>query len=92
MITKWPEPIKREGPYRVYKGHRYTVYDDGNSAETLYQTDLAVAAMERLRLLKKRADAVMEMYKTDRLSASLHFYAWEQLSEALSQIDMPEES
>jgi hypothetical protein len=49
-LVDWPEPIKREGPYKVYKGHQYTVYDDGNSAETPYQTDLAEAALARLRL------------------------------------------
>lgn len=46
----WPEPITRDGPYKVYKGTKYGVYDDGHSAETPYQTDLAEAAMSRLQI------------------------------------------
>lgn len=49
-MPKWPDPIVRDGPYKVYKGHKYAVYDDGNSAETPYQTDLANAAMARLKV------------------------------------------
>ena len=51
-IENWPampEPIRRDGPYRMYKGGRYTVYDDGHSAETPYQTDRADALEARLR-------------------------------------------
>lgn len=44
-----PDEITRDGPYRVYKGGRYAVYDDGNSAETPYQTDRANALEARLR-------------------------------------------
>lgn len=49
-IPAWPAYIERQGPYKVYKGTQYTVYDDGNSAETPYQTDLAEAALARLRV------------------------------------------
>ena len=51
-IENWPAKppeITREGAYRVYKGHQYTVYDDGHSAETPYQTDRADALEARLR-------------------------------------------
>jgi hypothetical protein len=51
-IENWPAmppEITRDGPYRVYKGRQYTVYDDGHSAETPYQTDRADALEARLR-------------------------------------------
>lgn len=52
QMKAWPEKppeITRDGAYRVYKSHRYTHYDDGSSAETLYQTDRAEALEARLR-------------------------------------------
>ena len=61
-IENWPampEPIRRDGPYRMYKGGRYTVYDDGHSAETPYQTDRAEALEARLRT----ADALLAATK-----------------------------
>lgn len=51
-VEHWPAmppEITRDGPYRVYKGRQYTVYDDGHSAETPYQTDRAEALEARLR-------------------------------------------
>lgn len=49
-LPPWPDAIVRDGPYKVYKGHKYTVYDDGNSAETPHQTDLAEAWEARCRV------------------------------------------
>jgi len=46
-----PPEITREGPYRVYKGVRYTVYDDGNSADTARLRDLSDAFAARNALL-----------------------------------------
>ncbi len=62
-IENWPampEPIRRDGPYRMYKGGRYTVYDDGHSAETPYQTDRADALEARLRDTAAALDALVE--------------------------------
>lgn len=57
QIPPRPTDIKREGPYKVYKGVEYAVFDDGNSAETPYQTDLAVhehaVAVAAVRALKR---------------------------------------
>jgi hypothetical protein len=41
IVPKYPDGIQRDGAYKVYKGVRYTVYDDGNSANTAYNADLA---------------------------------------------------
>lgn len=49
-LPEMPKDIERVGSYRVYKDVKYTVYDDGNSAETPYQTDLAEALRARLSL------------------------------------------
>jgi hypothetical protein len=54
-LPGWPGDITREGPYKVYKGERYTVYDDGASAETPYMADLAESALARLALAREWA-------------------------------------
>ena len=54
-LPEWPKPIARVGPYKIYGDHKYAVYDDGNSAETPYQTDLAQAALARLALAREWA-------------------------------------
>jgi hypothetical protein len=62
-IAQWPQmpdDIWRDGPYRVHKGRQYTVYDDGNSAETPYQTDRADALEARLRDTAAALDALVE--------------------------------
>ena len=62
-IENWPAmppEITRDGPYRVYKGRQYTVYDDGHSAETPYQTDRADALEARLRDTAAALDALVE--------------------------------
>lgn len=52
-LPEWPKDIERVGPFKRYKDHDYTVYDDGRSAETPYQTDLAEAALARLALARE---------------------------------------
>lgn len=42
-LPPMPADIVRDGPYRVYDGVKYTVYDDGNSADTAYYRDLSEA-------------------------------------------------
>ena len=65
-VEHWPAmppEITRDGPYRVYKGGRYTVYDDGNSAETPYQTDRADAFEARLRDTAAALEALLDSAK-----------------------------
>jgi hypothetical protein len=49
-LPPWPEHITRDGAYRVYKGERYTAFDDGNSADTAYYRDMCEALRARLAL------------------------------------------
>ena len=46
----WPRDIERVGAYHVYAGRYYGVLDDGQSAETPYQTDCTTAALGLLEV------------------------------------------
>lgn len=50
-----PPEITRDGAYKVYKGHRYTVYDDGNSADTPQLRDEINALRARVLALRPYA-------------------------------------
>lgn len=49
----WPADIERVGAYHVYRGKYYGTLDDGQSAQTAYQTDCATAALALLEVCEE---------------------------------------
>ncbi len=65
-LPPMPPEIERDGAGKLYKTVRYTVYDDGNSADTPYDRDPTFEALAaRLELACEALDLALEIAGCD---------------------------